>query len=62
MENGSSDKRLFRKNDTPLILLFNRFRITWEVASALNFLLNTNPDQSFIVTKNQQIYYLIKIS
>ncbi|KAJ0909660.1 putative protein kinase RLK-Pelle-RLCK-IXb family [Helianthus annuus] len=43
MENGSSDKRLFRKNDIPLILWFNRFRITWKVVSALNFLLYTKP-------------------
>lgn len=43
MENGSLDERLFRKNDTPPIPWFDRFRIIWEVASALNFLHNTKP-------------------
>ncbi|KAL9995696.1 putative protein kinase RLK-Pelle-RLCK-IXb family [Helianthus debilis subsp. tardiflorus] len=43
MENGSLDERLFRKNDTPPIPWFDRFRIVWEVASALNFLHNAKP-------------------
>ncbi|KAI7738726.1 hypothetical protein M8C21_008617, partial [Ambrosia artemisiifolia] len=43
MENGSLDERLFRKNDTSPIPWFDRFRIAWEVASALNFLHNAKP-------------------
>ncbi|KAJ0564657.1 putative protein kinase RLK-Pelle-RLCK-IXb family [Helianthus annuus] len=43
MENGSLDERLFCKNDTPPIPWFDRFRIVWEVASALNFLHNAKP-------------------
>ncbi|CAN6460250.1 unnamed protein product [Victoria cruziana] len=43
MENGSLDDRLRRKNDTPPILWFDRFRITWEVASALLFLHSSKP-------------------
>ncbi|KAK1421382.1 hypothetical protein QVD17_23678 [Tagetes erecta] len=43
MENGSLEERLFRKNDTPPILCFDRFRIIWEVASALFFLHNAKP-------------------
>lgn len=43
MENGSLDERLFRKNDTPPIPWFDRFRIVWEVASALIFLHNAKP-------------------
>ncbi|KAK9078023.1 hypothetical protein SSX86_002080 [Deinandra increscens subsp. villosa] len=44
MENGSLDARLFRKNETPPIPWFDRFRITWEVASALLFLHNAKPE------------------
>ncbi|KAI3808902.1 hypothetical protein L1987_24865 [Smallanthus sonchifolius] len=43
MANGSLEERLFRKNDTPPIPWFDRFRITWEVASALVFLHNAKP-------------------
>ncbi|PWA88505.1 U-box domain-containing protein kinase family protein [Artemisia annua] len=43
MENGSLDERLFRINNTPPIPWFDRFRIAWEVASALIFLHNTKP-------------------
>lgn len=43
MENGSLDERLFRKNDTPPLMWFERFRISWEVASALVFLHNAKP-------------------
>ncbi|KAJ0856051.1 putative protein kinase RLK-Pelle-RLCK-IXb family [Helianthus annuus] len=43
MVNGSLEERLFRKNNTPPIPWFDRFRITWEVASALIFLHNAKP-------------------
>ncbi|XP_024985657.1 U-box domain-containing protein 35-like [Cynara cardunculus var. scolymus] len=43
MENGSLDERLFRKDDTPPLMWFDRFRIAWEVASALVFLHNAKP-------------------
>ncbi|KAJ9539767.1 hypothetical protein OSB04_026273 [Centaurea solstitialis] len=43
MENGSLDERLSRKDDTPPLLWFDRFRIAWEVASALVFLHNAKP-------------------
>ncbi|KAJ8425470.1 hypothetical protein Cgig2_001059 [Carnegiea gigantea] len=43
MENGSLEDRLFRKNNTPPIPWFERFRIAWEVASALAFLHNNKP-------------------
>ncbi|XP_021842169.1 U-box domain-containing protein 35 isoform X2 [Spinacia oleracea] len=43
MENGSLEDRLFRKNDTPPIPWYERFRIAWEVASALAFLHNNKP-------------------
>ncbi|KAL0298342.1 UNVERIFIED_CONTAM: U-box domain-containing protein 52 [Sesamum radiatum] len=43
MENGSLEDRLFRKNNTPPLLWFDRFRIAWEVASALVFLHNSKP-------------------
>ncbi|KAL7613409.1 hypothetical protein Lser_V15G09182 [Lactuca serriola] len=43
MENGSLDERLFRKNNTPPIPWFDRFRIAWEIASALVFLHNAKP-------------------
>ncbi|KAK1392857.1 U-box domain-containing protein 35 [Heracleum sosnowskyi] len=45
MENGSLDDRLFRKNNTPSIPWFERYRIAWEVASALVFLHNAKPKQ-----------------
>nr|GMC61869.1 U-box domain-containing protein 35-like [Ipomoea batatas] len=44
MENGSLDDRLFRKNNTPPIPWFDRYRIAWEVASALVFLHNSKPE------------------
>lgn len=43
MDNGSLDDRLFRKNDTPPLLWYDRFRICWEVAAALAFLHGTKP-------------------
>ncbi|XP_071736498.1 U-box domain-containing protein 35-like [Rutidosis leptorrhynchoides] len=43
MENASLEDRLFCKNDTPPIAWYDRFRIAWEVASALIFLHNTKP-------------------
>eukprot|EP00268_Persea_americana_P020175 TRINITY_DN20403_c0_g1_i7.p1 TRINITY_DN20403_c0_g1~~TRINITY_DN20403_c0_g1_i7.p1 ORF type:complete len:665 (-),score=127.29 TRINITY_DN20403_c0_g1_i7:642-2636(-) len=43
MENGSLDDRLFRKNNTPPIPWFVRYRIAWEIASALVFLHNAEP-------------------
>ncbi|KAE9465062.1 hypothetical protein C3L33_03059, partial [Rhododendron williamsianum] len=43
MENGSLEDRLFRKNNTPPIPWFQRYRIAWEIASALVFLHSTSP-------------------
>ncbi|KAI3458344.1 hypothetical protein Pfo_015007 [Paulownia fortunei] len=43
MENGSLEERLFRKNNTPPIPWFERYRIAHEVASALIFLHNSKP-------------------
>ncbi|KAD7480357.1 hypothetical protein E3N88_03493 [Mikania micrantha] len=43
MVNGSLEDRLFCKNNTPPIAWFDRFRIAWEVASALVFLHNAKP-------------------
>ncbi|PON51051.1 Mitogen-activated protein kinase kinase kinase [Parasponia andersonii] len=43
MENGSLEDRLMQKNGTPPILWFERFRIAWEVASALAFLHKSKP-------------------
>ncbi|KAJ0042680.1 hypothetical protein Pint_18050 [Pistacia integerrima] len=43
MENGSLEDRLYQKNNTPPIPWFDRFRIAWEVASALVFLHNSKP-------------------
>ncbi|XP_059666914.1 U-box domain-containing protein 35-like [Cornus florida] len=43
MENGSLEDRLLRKNNTLPIPWFERYRIAWEVASALVFLHNTRP-------------------
>ncbi|KAK9706565.1 hypothetical protein RND81_07G135300 [Saponaria officinalis] len=42
-EQGLED-RLFRENDTPPIPWYDRFRIIWEVASALAFLHNNKPN------------------
>ncbi|XP_055827030.1 U-box domain-containing protein 35-like isoform X2 [Solanum dulcamara] len=44
MENGSLEERLLRKHDTPPIPWFDRYRIAWEVASALAFLHNSKSD------------------
>ncbi|GMP23974.1 hypothetical protein CsSME_00001395 [Camellia sinensis var. sinensis] len=43
MENGSLEDRLLRKNNTPPIPWFDRYRIAWEIASALVFLHNSKP-------------------
>ncbi|KAL5810799.1 hypothetical protein ACOSQ4_027367 [Xanthoceras sorbifolium] len=43
MENGSLEDRLYRKNSTPAIPWFERYRIAWEVASALVVLHNSKP-------------------
>ncbi|CAA2968021.1 U-box domain-containing 35-like [Olea europaea subsp. europaea] len=43
MENGSLEDRLLRKNNTPPLSWFQRYRIGWEVASALVFLHNSKP-------------------
>ena len=43
MENGSLADRLQRINDTPPIPWFHRFRIAWEIVSALVFLHSTKP-------------------
>ncbi|KAG8381561.1 hypothetical protein BUALT_Bualt06G0134400 [Buddleja alternifolia] len=43
MENGTLEERLFRKNNTPPIPWFERYRIAREVASALVFLHNSKP-------------------
>ncbi|KAK9266689.1 hypothetical protein L1049_012608 [Liquidambar formosana] len=43
MENGSLDERLLRRNNTPPIPWFERYRIAWEVASVLVFLHNSKP-------------------
>ena len=44
MPNGSLEDRLSRKNNTPAIPWPDRFRIAFEVASALAFLHSSNPD------------------
>ncbi|CAN6215188.1 unnamed protein product [Urochloa humidicola] len=44
MENGSLDDMLQRRNNTPPLAWFDRFRITWEVASALMFLHSSKPE------------------
>ncbi|RWW19507.1 hypothetical protein GW17_00016432 [Ensete ventricosum] len=44
MENGSLEDRLQCKNDTLPLPWFCRFRIAWEVASALIFLHNSKPE------------------
>lgn len=43
MENGSLEDRLLRVNNTPPIPWFERYRIAWEVASALVFLHSSKP-------------------
>ncbi|XP_056850117.1 putative U-box domain-containing protein 53 isoform X1 [Raphanus sativus] len=43
MENGSLEDRLFQVNDSQPIPWFLRFRIAWEVASALIFLHKSKP-------------------
>ncbi|XP_047153096.1 U-box domain-containing protein 52-like [Vigna umbellata] len=44
MENGSLEDRLLRKNNTCPITWFERFRIAWEIASALAFLHSSKPE------------------
>lgn len=44
MENGNLEDRLLRKNNTSPIKWFDRFRIAWEIASALAFLHSSNPE------------------
>ncbi|KAH1248229.1 U-box domain-containing protein 35 [Glycine max] len=44
MENGNLEDRLLRKNNTSPIPWFERFRIAWEVASALAFLHSSKPE------------------
>ncbi|CAI0449642.1 unnamed protein product [Linum tenue] len=44
MENGSLEDRLLRLHNTQPIPWFERFRIAWEVASALAFLHNSKPE------------------
>ncbi|KAK7401437.1 hypothetical protein VNO78_12921 [Psophocarpus tetragonolobus] len=44
MENGNLEDRLLRKNNTSPIPWFERFRIAWEVASALAFLHSSQPE------------------
>ncbi|PKA60705.1 Putative U-box domain-containing protein 53 [Apostasia shenzhenica] len=44
MENGSLDDRLQCRDNSPPLPWFFRFRIAWEVASALAFLHSSNPD------------------
>lgn len=43
MENGSLEDRLLRKNGTPPIPWYCRYRIAWEIASALAYLHNSTP-------------------
>ncbi|XP_008809455.2 U-box domain-containing protein 52-like isoform X1 [Phoenix dactylifera] len=44
MENGSLDDRLQCKDNTAPLPWFHRYRIAWEVASALAFLHNSKPE------------------
>ncbi|XP_062233646.1 U-box domain-containing protein 35-like [Phragmites australis] len=44
MENGSLDDMLKRRNNTPPLTWFDRFRIAWEVATALMFLHSSKPE------------------
>lgn len=43
MENGSLEDRLYRRGNTPAIPWYERFRIAWEIASALVFLHSSKP-------------------
>ncbi|XP_019427285.1 PREDICTED: U-box domain-containing protein 35-like [Lupinus angustifolius] len=43
MENGNLEDRLLRKNSTAPIPWFERYRIAWEIASALAFLHSSKP-------------------
>ncbi|XP_004499631.1 U-box domain-containing protein 35-like isoform X2 [Cicer arietinum] len=43
MENGNLEDKLFQKNSTTSIPWFERFRIAWEIASALSFLHSSKP-------------------
>ncbi|KAF8662116.1 hypothetical protein HU200_056308 [Digitaria exilis] len=44
MENGSLDDMLQRRNNMPPLTWFDRFRIAWEVATALMFLHSSKPE------------------
>lgn len=43
MENGSLEDRLYHRGNTPAIPWYERFRIAWEIASALVFLHSSKP-------------------
>ncbi|KAG6579627.1 U-box domain-containing protein 35, partial [Cucurbita argyrosperma subsp. sororia] len=43
MENGSLEDRLYCRGNTPAIPWYERFRIAWEIASALVFLHSSKP-------------------
>lgn len=43
MANGNLEDRLLQKNNMPPLLWFDRYRIAWEVASALVFLHSSKP-------------------
>ncbi|XP_022957883.1 U-box domain-containing protein 35-like isoform X3 [Cucurbita moschata] len=43
MENGSLEDRLYRRGNTPAIPWYERYRIAWEIASALVFLHSSKP-------------------
>ncbi|KAI3918749.1 hypothetical protein MKX01_042069 [Papaver californicum] len=43
MENGNLEDRLFQKNNTPPMPWFDRYRVAWEVGSALLFLHTSKP-------------------
>ncbi|KAL5723951.1 non-specific serine/threonine protein kinase [Ranunculus cassubicifolius] len=43
MENGSLEEKLLRKTSSPPIPWFKRYRIAWEIATALVFLHKTKP-------------------
>ena len=44
MENGSLEDRLYRRGNTPAIPWYERYRIAWEIASALVFLHSSKPN------------------
>ncbi|KAG9140761.1 hypothetical protein Leryth_006942, partial [Lithospermum erythrorhizon] len=44
MENGSLEDRLLKRNNAQPLPWFKRFRIAWEIASALLFLHSSNPE------------------